>query len=106
MTPGFYSAHQYTQIYWQFNCVLCRSGVIHEGDRVLTINGQDCCELTLEEINHILAESWQHAKLEVEFDVADTVMASSGVFVVKLPRKHGGLGITLSGKWTFYMLAD
>jgi len=54
--------------------------------------------LTLEEINHILAESWQHAKLEVEFDVADTVMASSGVFVVKLPRKHGGLGITLSGK--------
>lgn len=84
---------------WMTTGTLCyRCGVIHEGDRVLTINGQDCCEKTLEEINHVLSESWQHARLEVEFDVADTVMASSGVFVVKLPRKHGGLGITLSGR--------
>ncbi|XP_052267303.1 glutamate receptor-interacting protein 1-like isoform X2 [Dreissena polymorpha] len=75
-----------------------RCGVIHEGDRILTVNGVDCCEHTLEEINAMLKESWQFAKLEVEFDVADTVMASSGVFVVKLPRKHGGIGITLSAK--------
>ena len=41
---------------------------------------------------------WQRAKLEVEFDVADSVSASSGTFVVKLPRKPGGIGITLSSK--------
>lgn len=48
----------------------------------------------------MLQESWQHARMEVEFDVADAVMASSGTFVVKLPRKPGGIGITLSGKST------
>lgn len=84
----------YVEIVFSFRC-----GIIHEGDRVLTVNGEDCCGKTLEEINQILNESWQHAKLEVEFDVADTVMASSGVFVVKLPRKLGGLGITLSGRY-------
>ena len=77
----------------------CRSGVIQLGDRVLTVNGNDCCEMTLEDIHQVLAESWQHARLEVEFDVADAVMASSGVFVVKLPRKPGGIGITLSGNY-------
>ncbi|KAL4225936.1 Glutamate receptor-interacting protein 1 [Mactra antiquata] len=75
-----------------------RSGVIHEGDRILTVNGIDVCEKTLDEINQILHDSWQHAKLEVEFDIADAVMASSGTFVVKLPRKPGGIGITLSAK--------
>lgn len=68
-----------------------RSGVIHEGDRILTVNGVDVCEKTLEEVNFMLQESWQHARMEVEFDVADAVMASSGTFVVKLPRKPGGL---------------
>ena len=76
-----------------------RSGVIQEGDRVLTINGQDVCEKTLDEINQVLQDSWQRIKLEVEFDVADSVMASSGTYVVKLPRKPGGIGITLSGEY-------
>ncbi|WAR26106.1 GRIP1-like protein [Mya arenaria] len=75
-----------------------RCGVIQQGDRILTVNGADCCEHTLEDINQILMECWQHVRLEVEFDVADAVMASSGVFVVKLPRKPGGIGITLSAK--------
>ena len=76
-----------------------RSGVIQEGDRILTINGQDVCEKTLDEINQVLQDSWQRIKLEVEFDVADSVMASSGTYVVKLPRKPGGIGITLSGEY-------
>ena len=77
-----------------------RSGVIQEGDRILTINGQDVCEKTLDEINQVLQDSWQRIKLEVEFDVADSVMASSGTYVVKLPRKPGGIGITLSGEYS------
>lgn len=75
-----------------------RCGQIQEGDRILTVNGVDACEKTLDEINKMLQDSWQLAKLEVEFDVADAVMASSGTFVVKLPRKPGGIGITLSAK--------
>ncbi|XP_045164532.2 glutamate receptor-interacting protein 1-like isoform X2 [Mercenaria mercenaria] len=75
-----------------------RCGVILEGDRLLTVNGVDVCEKTFDEVNLMLQESWQHVKLEVEFDIADAVMASSGTFVVKLPRKPGGIGITLSAK--------
>lgn len=75
-----------------------RSGVIHVGDRILSINGENVCEKTLEEVSQLLKESWQHARLEIEFDVADAVMASCGTFVVKLPRKPGGIGITLSAK--------
>ena len=63
------------------------------------MNGQDVCEKTLDEVNQVLQESWQRIKIEIEFDVADSVMASSGTFVVKLPRKPGGIGITLSGKY-------
>ena len=72
--------------------------MVQEGDRILSINGQDVCDKTLDEVNQILQDSWQRIKLELEFDVADSVMASSGTFVVKLPRKPGGIGITLSGK--------
>ena len=68
----------------------------------MTVNGQDICEKTLDEVNQILQDSWQRIKLEVEFDVADSVMASSGTYVVKLPRKPGGIGITLSGEYRYY----
>lgn len=36
--------------------------------------------------------------LEVEFDVADTVVPSSGVFTVKLSKRGVNLGITITGK--------
>lgn len=39
--------------------------------------------------------------LQVEFDVADTVVPSSGVFTVKLAKRGAGLGITITGKVTY-----
>jgi hypothetical protein len=35
--------------------------------------------------------------LHVEFDVADAVVPSSGIFSVKLARRGSGLGITITG---------
>jgi hypothetical protein len=35
--------------------------------------------------------------LHVEFDVADAVVPSSGIFSVKLARRGNGLGITITG---------
>jgi len=35
--------------------------------------------------------------LHVEFDVADAVVPSSGIFSVKLARRGHGLGITITG---------
>ena len=68
------------------------------GDRIISINGNYTEDLSLEEVNHLLRECHQQCTLEVEFDVADSVVPSSGVFNVKLPITESGLGITLSGK--------
>ena len=68
------------------------------GDRLISINGTYTEDLTLEECNQLLRDSHQQCTLEVEFDVADSVVPSSGVFNIKLPITEAGLGITLSGK--------
>ncbi|KAL3851669.1 hypothetical protein ACJMK2_015398 [Sinanodonta woodiana] len=72
-----------------------RCGVLQEGDRVLSVNGQDLTEKTMEEINVLLRESWQTCSLEVEFDVTDAVTASHGTFFVKLRKKSRCLGLSL-----------
>lgn len=36
--------------------------------------------------------------LQIEFDVADTIVPSSGIFTVKLAKRGPGLGITITGK--------
>lgn len=40
----------------------------------------------------------QKVVLQVEFDVADTIVPSSGVFTIKLAKRGPGLGITIQGK--------
>ncbi|GCB84452.1 hypothetical protein scyTo_0025185 [Scyliorhinus torazame] len=69
------------------------------GDRILTINGILTEESTLEETNQLLRDCAITSKvtLEVEFDVAESVVPSSGTFHVKLPKRSGvELGITIS----------
>ncbi|XP_022107281.1 glutamate receptor-interacting protein 1-like isoform X2 [Acanthaster planci] len=73
-----------------------RSGVMQVGDRIVTINNKYTDELTIEETNHVLRESGQQCTLLIEFDVAESVVPSSGIFSVKLPVGDQGLGITLS----------
>ncbi|XP_067906580.1 glutamate receptor-interacting protein 1 isoform X2 [Heterodontus francisci] len=76
-----------------------RCGMLQVGDRILTINGILTEDSTLEETNQILRDCAIASKvtLEVEFDVAESVVPSSGTFHVKLPKRSGAeLGITIS----------
>ncbi|XP_069485846.1 glutamate receptor-interacting protein 1 isoform X14 [Ambystoma mexicanum] len=76
-----------------------RCGVLQVGDRVLAINGIQTEDSTFEEANQILRDSsiTNKVSLEIEFDVAESVIPSSGTFHVKLPKKQNvELGITIS----------
>ncbi|KAL6057951.1 hypothetical protein STEG23_015819 [Scotinomys teguina] len=76
-----------------------RCGVLQIGDRVMAINGIPTEDSTFEEANQLLRDSSITSKvtLEIEFDVAESVIPSSGTFHVKLPKKNSvELGITIS----------
>ncbi|VTJ85150.1 Hypothetical predicted protein [Marmota monax] len=76
-----------------------RCGLLQVGDRVLSINGIATEHGTMEEANQLLRDAALTRKvvLEVEFDVAESVIPSSGTFHVKLPKRRGvELGITIS----------
>uniref|UniRef100_A0A672KF52 Glutamate receptor interacting protein 2 n=1 Tax=Sinocyclocheilus grahami TaxID=75366 RepID=A0A672KF52_SINGR len=76
-----------------------RCGLLQVGDRVLSINGIPTEDGTLEEANQLLRDAALANKvtLEIEFDVAESVVPSSGTFHVKLQKKKGvDLGITIS----------
>nr|XP_023669129.1 glutamate receptor-interacting protein 2-like isoform X4 [Paramormyrops kingsleyae] len=76
-----------------------RCGLLQAGDRLLSINGILTEDGTLEDTNQLLRDAalTSRVTLGIEFDVAESVVPSSGTFNVKLPRKRGvDLGITLS----------
>ncbi|XP_062469653.1 glutamate receptor-interacting protein 1 isoform X6 [Pezoporus occidentalis] len=76
-----------------------RCGVLQIGDRIVAINGIPTEDSTFDEANQLLRDSsiTNKVTLEVEFDVAESVIPSSGTFHVKLPKKHNvELGITIS----------
>ncbi|XP_056131298.1 glutamate receptor-interacting protein 2-like [Lampris incognitus] len=76
-----------------------RCGLLQVGDRLLSINGIPTEEGTLEEAHQLLRDAALANKvtLELEFDVAESVVPSSGTFHVKLPKRRGvELGITIS----------
>ncbi|CAM9352500.1 unnamed protein product [Lampetra fluviatilis] len=77
-----------------------RCGLLQPGDRILSVNGIPTAELgSLAEVSQYLHEQALvgSASLEVEFDVAESVIPSSGTFHVTLPKKKGvELGITIT----------
>lgn len=73
-----------------------RCGVIQEGDRIISINGHELLDKTFDEANQFLKESGSRCLLEIEYDVTESVLPSSGTFVVKLPQRSYGLGITVN----------
>uniref|UniRef100_A0A3P8SPR7 Glutamate receptor interacting protein 2a n=1 Tax=Amphiprion percula TaxID=161767 RepID=A0A3P8SPR7_AMPPE len=78
-----------------------RCGLLQVGDRLLSINGIPTEDGTLEEAHQLLRDSALANKVtvEIEFDVAESVVPSSGTFHVKLPKRRGvELGITISGE--------
>lgn len=72
--------------------------MIQVGDRVLAINHQKVESLTTDDLNRFLLKSRPKVTLQIEFDVAESVIASSGTFTVKLEKKGPGLGITITGE--------
>ncbi|KAG5866433.1 hypothetical protein JTB14_029684 [Gonioctena quinquepunctata] len=80
-----------------------RCGCLQVGDRLISVNHQP--NLTLQEINSILELGNEpngigKVTLQVEFDVADTIVPSTGIFTVKLPKRGPGLGITITASKT------
>ncbi|XP_032822536.2 glutamate receptor-interacting protein 2-like isoform X7 [Petromyzon marinus] len=76
-----------------------RCGVLQMGDRLLAVGGVPTEEATLDEVHQLLREAAAggRTRLQVEFDVAESVVPSSGTFHVKLPKRRGvELGITIS----------
>ncbi|KAL3267897.1 hypothetical protein HHI36_007036 [Cryptolaemus montrouzieri] len=76
-----------------------RCGCLQVGDRIISVNHQ--FNLTLQEISSILDRGNDinnvcQVALQIEFDVADTVVPSSGIFTVKLAKRAAGLGITIT----------
>ena len=76
---------------------LSRSGCIQPGDRVIRINQQSTSSLNLEQVMTVMRESKPRITLDVEFDVADSVIPASGTFWVKLVKRRSSYGITLTG---------
>lgn len=94
-----------------------RSGCFQKGDRIISVN--KLYNLDIQSVRQILGDlptSIQHnnqlnghgthwVEIEVEFDMADSVVPASGVFNVKLIKSNkNGLGITVNGKKTLFFV--
>nr|XP_039249981.1 glutamate receptor-interacting protein 1-like [Styela clava] len=80
-----------------------RCGRIQVGDRLLSVNGCGTENETLEEVKGMLSEAMEGGQVyvEIEFDVAESVVPSSGTFHVKLPkRREIDLGIVVGKMMT------
>lgn len=73
-----------------------KSGVMQPGDRILAVNGRSLEGLSLDDARLIIKESGTKLHLETEFDVADAIMLTSGIFQVKLLKKNLELGISVA----------
>ena len=70
-------------------------GCLQVGDRIKSINNQSYWP-SLSDIDNTLSSAQDTLLMEIEFDVADTVIPDSGIFTVKLPRIGPDLGFTIS----------
>lgn len=67
-----------------------RCGRIQVGDRLVSINNCPTENETLDEVKGMISDAMDNGQvyLEIEFDVAESVVPSSGTFHVKLPKKR------------------
>ena len=65
------------------------AAVFQAGDRILRLNDVPLEEMGPDEANQMLMDSADRGrvKIEVEFDIADAVVPTSGEFTLKLHRK-------------------
>ncbi|RXG71508.1 Glutamate receptor-interacting protein 2 [Armadillidium vulgare] len=76
--------------------VVERCRVICVGDRVLSVNGRSICGMNLEEVNHLINSFRISISLDIEVDVADSVIPSFGTFSIKLSKRTCCHGIKLT----------
>ena len=86
--------------YVEPNSAAERCGLMQPGDRIISINQRSLEGLTVEEARQIIKETGSSLRIEIEFDVADTIILTSGVFQVKLLKKNLDAGITVQCKYT------
>ncbi|XP_013790838.2 glutamate receptor-interacting protein 2-like, partial [Limulus polyphemus] len=75
-----------------------RSGILQAGDRILAVNRQSTLGMTADEVTSLIQYSLPRVILDIEFDVAESIVPSSGTFTVKLPKHGTGLGITIAAQ--------
>ncbi|ESO91287.1 hypothetical protein LOTGIDRAFT_91696, partial [Lottia gigantea] len=80
----------------EHNSAVEKCGLIQVGDRILSVNGVDIADKSLEEVTLMLRDSRPRCVLEIEFDVTESVTMSSGTYCVRLPKPTGGLGFTIN----------
>ena len=83
--------------------MFCRSSVICIGDRLICVNGRSIEGVGVSEVTQMINNSRPSVTLELEFEVADSVIPSSGTFAVKLAKRHSGLGIIITSKFVSFI---
>ncbi len=79
-----------------------RCGLMQPGDRIISVNQRSLEGLSVEEARQVIKEAGPNLRLEIQFDVADTIMLTSGIFQVKLLKKNLDIGITVQCKFFFW----
>ena len=80
-----------------------KCSLMQPGDRIVSVNHRSLEGLSVEEARQVIKESGMNLRLEIEFDVADTIMLTSGVFQVKLLKKNLEVGITVQCKHHLFL---
>ena len=63
------------------------------------MNGKDVAGLGISEVNQMMNNTRPTVIVDAEFDVADSVIPSTGTFSVKLAKRNDDLGIKLASKF-------
>ncbi len=63
-----------------------RCGVIHAGDRILSVNGFVCEEFTVDDVNQLLAEAYQNGQ------VGGWLLLTTGLLLKKLDAQGSVTG--------------
>ena len=90
--------------YVEPNSAAEKCSLMQPGDRIVSVNQRSFEGLSVEEARQIIKECGATIRLEIEFDVADTIMLTSGVFQVKLLKKNLDVGITVQCKLCAFFL--
>ena len=82
--------------YVEPNSAAEKCGIMQPGDRIILVNNRSLEGLSLEEARQIIKEAGANLQLEIEFDVQDTIMLTSGIFQVKILKKNLELGLVVA----------